>query len=65
MGKLETPALPNASRRAFLKGGGVVTLSLTQLSGVLSGGYVKRVFAAEKTVDYAGPDDLYRQLGKG
>ncbi|MGK2942069.1 MAG: molybdopterin-dependent oxidoreductase [Immundisolibacter sp.] len=64
MGKPETAAITNPARRRFLQasGGTAVALSLTQLSGVLSGSYVKSVMAAGKSVQYGGTEDLYRQI---
>ena len=62
MGKAE-PAL-GITRRGFLQGGAGTTLALTltQLGGAVSSAFVRDVFAAEKTLDYRGVPDLYRQI---
>ncbi|MGE0811133.1 MAG: molybdopterin-dependent oxidoreductase [Immundisolibacter sp.] len=52
------------TRRGFLKGSGgtALALTLTQLGGAVSSAFVRDVFAAEKTLDYRGVPDLYRQI---
>lgn len=54
------------SRRNFLKlGGGLgLSLSLSQLAGVVSPAFVRSALAAERPVAYAGWEDLYRQMWK-
>ncbi len=53
-------------RRRFLKAGGVsaLALSMSQLGGVISSGFVDSVFAGESEIGYSGTDDLYRDIWK-
>jgi DMSO reductase family type II enzyme molybdopterin subunit len=54
------------SRRRFLKtsGGSALALSLTQLGGVVSSGFVGEVLAGEGGISYHGTEDLYRDIWK-
>jgi DMSO reductase family type II enzyme molybdopterin subunit len=57
-------AVPDTSRRRFLKtgGGGALALSLTRLGGAVSAGFVARALAADGGIRYEGTSDLYREL---
>ncbi len=53
------------SRRKFLKtGGSAAALSLTQLGGVVSSGFIDKVLAGETELNYLGTEDLYRDIWK-
>ena len=54
------------NRRQFLKTSGVsvLALSLVQLGGVVSTGFIDSVFAGDKDIDYRGTEDLYRDIWK-
>lgn len=58
-----TNADAGVSRRQFLKAGGglSLSLSLSQLGGALSMGFVNEALAAEPGVPYVGWEDLYRR----
>jgi anaerobic selenocysteine-containing dehydrogenase len=54
------------SRRRFLRGSGAsaLALSLTQLGGAISTGFIREVIAGEADLSYQGTEDLYREIWK-
>ena len=54
------------TRRRFLQqtGGSALALSMTQLGDVISGEFINNVLAGETVVEYAGEQDLYRDIWK-